>query len=233
MQPPQYVRHLSVTLAVGHRRRRHFRPEPAIIVSDQSPGEMEPALMTDATQILRRIELGDSKAAEELLPLVYNELRRLAAQKLAHENPGQTLQATALVHEAYIRLVGANEVQHWDSCRHFFAAAAEAMRRILIERARRKRSAKCGGMVSRDDVDVDRLCTRMTSEELIDLDAALNELAQDHPEKARLVTLRYFGGFNVEQCCEILQISRVYGPPILEVRPCLAASAHDGGSTVE
>ena len=111
------------------------------------------------------------------------------------------------MHEAYIRLVGANEVQHWDSCRHFFAAAAEAMRRILIERAR-KRSAKCGGMVSRDDVDIDRLCTRMTSEELIDLDAALNELVQDHPEKARLVTLRYFGGFNVEQCCEILQISR-------------------------
>ena len=164
--------------------------------------------MSDATQILQRIEQGDPKAAEELLPLVYDELRRLAAQKLAHEKPGQTLQATALVHEAYIRLVDANEVQHWDSCRHFFAAAAEAMRRILIERARQKRSLKRGGDYQRVELDaVEPAVLPLACDDLLGLDEAIQKLEKKDPRKAQLVKLRFFAGLTTAQAAEALGVS--------------------------
>src|SRR5262249_53992140 len=140
--------------------------------------------MNEVTEILLAIEQGDPKAAEELLPLVYDELRKLAARKLAQEKPGQTLQATALVHEAYLRLVGADHVQSWDNRGHFFAAAAEAMRRILIESARRKMRVKHGGGLDRVEIELGTLPTRMTSESLISLDEALAELGRHEPRKA-------------------------------------------------
>ncbi|NUQ62749.1 MAG: sigma-70 family RNA polymerase sigma factor [Pirellulales bacterium] len=164
--------------------------------------------MSDVTQILTAIQQGDAQAAEQLLPLVYDELRRLASQKLGHESPGHTLQATALVHEAYIRLVDVEKAQHWDSRRHFFAAAAEAMRRILVEDARRKHRKKHGGdhhrrRLHEDDVAVDRDLS-----ELLALDEALSDLAAAAPEKAELVKLRYFAGLTEEQAAETLGISR-------------------------
>jgi RNA polymerase sigma factor (TIGR02999 family) len=164
--------------------------------------------MSDVTRILSAIEDGDPHAAEELLPLVYDELRQLAAQKLAHEKPGQTLQATALVHEAYLRLVDVDKAQHWDNARHFFAAAAEAMRRILIESSRHKRSEKHGGQrqrISIDDVDAIAMshCT-----DLLDLDEALIKLAEEDPIKAQLVTLRYFAGLSVQEAADVMGISR-------------------------
>jgi RNA polymerase sigma factor (TIGR02999 family) len=163
--------------------------------------------MSDVTRILNAIERGDAKATDELLPLVYEELRLLAAQKLSHESPGQTLQATALVHEAYIRLVGDGS-ESWDGRRHFFAAAAEAMRRILIESARRKKSAKRGGERCRVDMaDVDACC-HMPSEELIVLDEALDRLGSEAPLKAELVKLRFFAGLSIDQAAEALGISR-------------------------
>jgi RNA polymerase sigma factor (TIGR02999 family) len=165
--------------------------------------------MSDVTRILSQIESGDPKAAEQLLPLVYQELRRLAAAKMAQEKPGQTLQATALVHEAYVRLVDVDQAQHWDSRGHFFAAAAEAMRRVLIDAARRRASQKHGGAHQRVETELDDLATRMTAQELISLDEALNELAAVAPERAKLVTLRYFGGMTIEQAAETLGISRV------------------------
>src|SRR5262245_4353309 len=134
--------------------------------------------MSEVTRILSAIEQGDPHAAEELLPLVYDELRRLAAQKLARETPGQTLQATALVHEAYLRLVGQGEAQHWDSRGHFFAAAAEAMRRILVEHARRRRSSKHGGGLKRQDADKISLAAPEPIEDLLALDEALDKLAE-------------------------------------------------------
>ena len=163
--------------------------------------------MADVTQILAAIEGGDPRAAEQLLPLVYSELRKLAAQKMAQENPGQTLQATALVHEAYLRLVGADKVQLWNSRGHFFAAAAEAMRRILIESARRHRSQKRGGDWRR--VDLDAACSVMepAAEELLVLDEALSKLAAAHPEKADLVKLRYFAGLTLDEAAKLLGIS--------------------------
>ncbi len=167
------------------------------------------AYMTDVTQILGRIEDGDSSAAEQLLPLVYQELRKLASAKLGHEKPGQTLQATALVHEAYLRLVNVDKAQSWDSRGHFFSSAAEAMRRILVENARRKLRLKHGGEATRLDLEIADLPTRMTPEDLIDLDEMLERFAQDHPAKAELVTMRYFGGMTIEQAAEALQISRV------------------------
>src|SRR5437016_9774643 len=160
--------------------------------------------MKDVTRILSAIEQGDPQASEQLLPLVYDELRQLAAQRLAREAPGQTLQATALVHEAYLRLVKVEEVPHWNSRGHFFAAAAEAMRRILVENARRKKRIKHGGNRERVEIDMASLPTRMSADELLALDEALEKLQQHDPVKARLVTLRYFGGMTIEQASAVL-----------------------------
>ena len=163
--------------------------------------------MTDVTRILNAIEQGDAKAADELLPLVYEELRRLATHKMSHEPPGQTLQATALVHEAYIRLVGSHD-QNWSGRTHFFAAAAEAMRRILIDNARRKQRLKRGGARQRVDLDKVNITFEDPSTNIIALDEALAKLTQEDPVKADLVKLRYFAGLTIEQSAEILNISR-------------------------
>jgi len=165
--------------------------------------------MSQVTQILYAIEQGSSAASEQLLPLVYDELRKLASQKLSQEKAGQTLQATALVHEAYLRLVDVDKVQHWNSRGHFFAAAAEAIRRILIENARRKKRVKHGGELNRVDIELTDLPTSMSNDELIALDVALQQLQQEDPIKSQLVTLRYFGGMTIEQASEVLGISRV------------------------
>ena len=150
--------------------------------------------MSDVTRILSAIEQGDPSAAEQLLPLVYDELRQLAAQKLAHEAPGQTLQPTALVHEAYLRLVGGGEERHWNSRGHFFAAAAEAMRRILVESARRKRSRKHGGGLVRQDLDAVQPAAPELGEDLLAPDEALNRLAEKDPVKAeRWPSFPFFG----------------------------------------
>ena len=170
--------------------------------------------MTGVTQILSRIESGDPYAAEQLLPLVYDELRKLAAARLSHENPGQTLQATALVHEAYLRLVG-NQRQavgsaddaRWNGRGHFFAAAAEAMRRILIESARRKSSAKHGGEFQRVDLDEAQLVVSDRRLDLIALDEALDRLATHDTRKAELVKLRFFAGLSSAQAASALGIS--------------------------
>ena len=165
--------------------------------------------MSDVTQILLAIEQGDAQAGEQLLPLVYEELRKLAAHKMAKESSDHTLQATALVHEAYLRLVGSNHKQNWDNRGHFFAAAAEAMRRILVENARRKQRIKHGGGRVRVDVELIDLPTHLPPEELIALDEALEKLHQQDPTKAKLVSLRYFAGMTIEQAAVFLQISRV------------------------
>jgi RNA polymerase sigma factor (TIGR02999 family) len=163
--------------------------------------------MSDVTQILSQIESGDSAAAEQLLPLVYEELRKLAAAKLAQEKPGQTLQATALVHDAYIRLVDVDKAQHWDSRGHFFSAAAEAMRRILIERARRKNREKHGGQLKRVSMpDVDPADAPRDAE-LLFLDEALTRLAAIRPQAAELVKLLFFAGLSVDQAAEVVRIS--------------------------
>jgi RNA polymerase sigma factor (TIGR02999 family) len=164
--------------------------------------------MSKVTRILSAIEQGDPHAAEQLLPLVYDELRQLAAEKLAQERPGQTLQATALVHEAYLRLVEVDKAQHWDSRRHFFAAAAEAMRRILIDNARRKRTAKHGGGLQRLELHDVEVPAGTRSPDLLALDEALTKLAAEDPIKAQLVTLRYFGGLSVQEAADTLGISR-------------------------
>ena len=163
--------------------------------------------MSDVTRILTAIEQGDTKAADKLLPLVYEELRRLAAQKMSQELPGQTLQATALVHEAYVRLVG-SEARDWSGRTHFFAAAAEAMRRILIENARRKRRLKHGGALQKVDLDDACMFIEGPSEDIVALDEALARLALEDPVKADLVKLRYFAGLTIEQAAKILGISR-------------------------
>ncbi len=164
--------------------------------------------MSDVTQILSAIEGGDSQASARLLPLLYDELRRLAVQKLANERPGQTLQATALVHEAYLRLVDVEKAQHWKSRGHFFGAAAEAMRRILVDNARRKHSAKHGGDWARIEVqDVD-LITGPKTDSLLALDEALTKLSEEEPAKAELVKLRYFAGLTLEEAADVLGISR-------------------------
>jgi RNA polymerase sigma factor (TIGR02999 family) len=162
---------------------------------------------TDVTQILNAIEHGDPHAAHQLLPLVYDELRRLAAQKLRSEAPGQTLQPTALVHEAYLRLVGTGHEQRWDSRGHFFAAAAEAMRRILVETVRRKRSLKRGGGRPREEFDEVQLAAPEPVEDLLALDEALEKLAARDPVKAELVKLRYFAGMTIEEAAAALGIS--------------------------
>jgi RNA polymerase sigma factor (TIGR02999 family) len=163
--------------------------------------------MTDVTRILSAIDQGDAQAAEQLLPLVYDELRRLAAQKLSHEKPGQTLQATALVHEAYIRLVG-SEDQNWDSHGHFFAAAAEAMRRILVENARRKESLKHGGGRSRIGLEHLHTAAGVPPENLIAIDEALGELERHDSQAAELVKLRYFAGLGHREAATALGIGR-------------------------
>jgi RNA polymerase sigma factor (TIGR02999 family) len=164
--------------------------------------------MTDVTRILSAIEQGDPSAAEQLLPLVYDELRKLAAQKMAQEKPGQTLQATGLVHEAYIRLVDVDKAQHWDSRGHFFAAAAEAMRRILVENARRKLRIKRAGEQRRLDLDDADLLTNMPPDELVMLDDAIETLAAHDHLAAELVKLRYFVGLSVEDVAEALGVPR-------------------------
>jgi RNA polymerase sigma factor (TIGR02999 family) len=164
--------------------------------------------MSNITQILSAIEQGDSHAAERLLPLVYDELRRLAGQRLAHETPGQTLQPTALVHEAYLRLVGQGDEPHWDGRGHFFAAAAEAMRRILIENARRKHRLKRVGDRQRVDLDQVQAVSDTPSEDLQSLDEALDLLALEDAQKAELVKLRFYGGLTVEEAGRCLSISR-------------------------
>jgi RNA polymerase sigma factor (TIGR02999 family) len=165
--------------------------------------------MTDVTRILSAIEQGDPSAAEQLLPLVYEELRALAAARLAQEKPGQTLQATALVHEAYLRLVDTEKAQHWNSRGHFFAAAAEAMRRILIDNARRKGRQKRGGTPwQRVDLDSQDLISQTTPDEMLLLDDALAALTAEEPEAGQLVKLRYFAGLSIEQAAELLGLSR-------------------------
>jgi RNA polymerase sigma factor (TIGR02999 family) len=163
--------------------------------------------MTEVTRILHQIHQGDPSAAELLMPLVYDELRKLAAVRLAQEQAGQTLQATALVHEAYLRLVDVDEAQHWNSRGHFFAAAAEAMRRILVESARRKRSQKRGGGLARHHVDEVQLAVPEVGLDLLALDEALDRLAEKDPVKARLVELRHFAGLTIEQAATALGLS--------------------------
>ena len=162
--------------------------------------------LDDVTRVLSAIEQGDQQAAEQLLPLVYDELRKLAAQKLAQERPGQTLQATALVHEAYLRLVDVETVQPWDSRGHFFAAAAEAMRRILVDRARRHRAQKRGG--GHERLDLPELAAKDDPVDLLALDDALQKLEAQHPHKAQVVKLRFFAGCTLEETAQILGISR-------------------------
>ena len=163
--------------------------------------------MSDVTRILSAIEDGDTQAAERLLPLVYEELRKLAAQKMSQEDPGQTLQATALVHEAYIRLVDVEKVQHWNSRGHFFAAAAEAIRRILIESARRKTRGKHGGDRRRVTLEEASALVDFPLEDLLALDEALVNLAKQHAGKAELVKLRFFAGMTIPQAADALGIS--------------------------
>lgn len=160
--------------------------------------------MTPVTQLLEAAHRGDRQAAAELLPLVYGELRKLAAAKLTHEKPGQTLDATALVHEAFLRLVGD---QQFDGRGHFFAAAAEAIRRILVEQARRRQAAKRGGQLRREDLDPDRVTAPAPDDELLALHESLDALAGQHPEKAELVKLRYFAGLTADQAAAALGIS--------------------------
>jgi RNA polymerase sigma factor (TIGR02999 family) len=164
--------------------------------------------MTDVTRILSAIDKGDPHAAGQLLPLVYNELRQLAAQKLAQEKPGQTLQATALVHEAYLRLVDVEHAQRWNSRGHFFAAAAEAMRRILVEQARHKQCHKHGGGRHRVALDAGQLAYLPADEGLLAVHEALERLAAEDPRAAELVKLRYFAGLSVEQAAEALGVPR-------------------------
>jgi RNA polymerase sigma factor (TIGR02999 family) len=164
--------------------------------------------MNDVTRILSTIEHGDPKAAGELLPLVYDELRKLAAQRLAQEKPGQTLQATALVHEAYLRLVDTDEAQQWNSRGHFFAAAAEAMRRILVDEARRKRAEIHGGDRRRVELAAGDWLSRATPEEIVAIDDSLARLAADDPASAELVKLRLFAGMSVEEAARCLGVSR-------------------------
>jgi RNA polymerase sigma factor (TIGR02999 family) len=179
-------------LECGKRNRRSQRVPP----------------MSEVTRILSAIEQGDAHAAEQLLPLVYDELRKLAAERMAQEKPGQTLQATALVHEAYLRLVDTEKAQHWNSRGHFFAAAAEAMRRILVEQARRKQADRHGGGRQRVNLPEDLAATEAHCEDLVALDEALSRLERHDPDTARLVKLRYFAGLSHQDAAQALGISR-------------------------
>src|SRR5262245_58652948 len=164
--------------------------------------------MSEVTRILSAIEQGEPHAAEQLLPLVYDELRKLAAARLAQEKPGQTLQATALVHEAYLRLVDADQAEHWNGRGHFFAVAAEAMRRILVDNVRRKRAEKHGGGRHRVNLDERDAVAMAPPDELLALDEALESLTRNDPTAAELVKLHCFGGLTVEQAAEPLNLSR-------------------------
>jgi len=183
-----------------------FAKPHAAMLKDRFEG-FSGAGMSDVTQILSAIERGDPKASEQLLPLVYEELRRLAAAKMAQESPDHTLQATALVHEAYVRLVDQERQPHWNHRGHFFAAAAEAMRRILVESARRKRSLKEGGDCRRTPLDEAEIAAPARRPDLLALDEALARLAERRPDVAQLVMLRYFAGLTMEQAAESLGIS--------------------------
>jgi RNA polymerase sigma factor (TIGR02999 family) len=163
--------------------------------------------MSDVTRILQSIEGGDPQAAEKLLPLVYDELRKLAAAKMAQEKPGQTLQATALVHDAYVRLVDVEQAQHWNSRGHFFSAAAEAMRRILVDNARTRQSDKRGGRFQRAGIEQVEIAAEPRSIDLIALDEALDELAVHDPRKAELVKLRFFAGLTLREAADVLEIA--------------------------
>jgi RNA polymerase sigma factor (TIGR02999 family) len=165
------------------------------------------AMKDEVTSILSAVEQGDLRAAERLLPLIYDELRALAARKLAHEKPGQTLQATALVHEAYIRLVDTEKAQHWNSRGHFFAAAAEAMRRILIEKARQKSTRRRGQGRARSELRDDDLVASPLEDELLDLDEALTKLTAIDADAAAVAKLRLFAGMSVEEIAKIQQLS--------------------------
>lgn len=169
--------------------------------------------MSNVTRLLKQVELGEAGAAEQLLPMVYQELRDLAAAKLAQEKPGQTLQATALVHEAFLRLVAkpqglvGDADPRWDGRGHFFAAAAEAMRRILVDQARRKATAKRGGELGRVELDPELVAAPDVQEDLVALDAALDQLAAEYPQHAKLVNLRYFGGLTLPDAANVLGLS--------------------------
>lgn len=165
--------------------------------------------VADVTHILQSLQAGEPQAADELLPLVYAELRRLAAGKMSHEKPGQTLDATALVHEAYVRLLGPGETgcARFANRRHFFASAAEAMRRILVENARRKKRTRHGGKLKRADVDVNLVAGPSSDDELLALDTALEKLALEDPVKAQLIQLRFFAGLSNEEAAAALEIS--------------------------
>ena len=163
--------------------------------------------MSEVTRILSQIESGDPSAAEQLLPLVYEELRKLAAVKLAQEKPGQTLQATALVHDAYLRLVDTEQARHWNSRGHFFGAAAEAMRRILVDQARRRKAAKRGGEAQREELHESAIAGGRPPEELLAVDELLDCLAEIDPAAANLVKLRFFVGLNMSEVAEALGIS--------------------------
>src|SRR4051794_13256720 len=163
--------------------------------------------LSAGTQVLAAVERGDADAAEQLLPLVYGELRKLAAQRMAEEKPGQTLQPTALVHEAYVRLVGGSQPQDWSGRGHFFAAAAEAMRRILVEAARRKQAGRRGGGHARQALDPDAVAAPEPDADLLALDEALRRLAEKDPQKAELVQLRYFAGLTIEEAALALGVS--------------------------
>ncbi len=163
--------------------------------------------MDDVKNILWQIESGNAKATEQLLPLLYDELRKMAAQKLAHEKPGQTLQATALVHEAYVRLVDVEKSQSWNSRGHFFGAAAEAMRRILVERARRRERIKHGGDRRREEFELLEIAAPEAPDDLVALDEALDRLSENDPQSGELVKLRYFAGLTIAQAADVLKIS--------------------------
>jgi RNA polymerase sigma factor (TIGR02999 family) len=182
------------------------------MLSPSGPSRLSVPPMSDVTRILSAIEQGDPHAAAQLLPLVYEELRRLATRKLAQERPGQTLEATALVHEAYLRLVGTSPEgagREWQGRAHFFAAAAEAMRRILVEKARRKGRHKHGGGVPRVDIELANIVSPMPDEDLLALDEAMTRLAAEDPVRAKLVELRFYAGLSNEEAARVLGISGV------------------------
>ena len=162
--------------------------------------------MNDVTQMLSKIQHGDSKAVEQLFPLVYEELRKLAAAKMAQEKPGQTLQATALVHDAYVRLVDVEKAQHWDSRIHFFSAAAEAMRRILVDRAREKKALKRGGDWERMEFDSAGIADVAPVDELLVVHDLFDRLAEDHAQEAAVAKLHYFAGFNISEAARALEL---------------------------
>jgi len=187
--------------------------------------------MSDVTRILSQIEQGNPAAAEQLLPLVYDELRKLAAARLAQEKPGQTLQATALVHDAYIRLVDVEGEQSWDNRGHFFAAAAESMRRILVESARRKGREKHGGNLDRKELVVDAIALTVPAEELLAIHEALGKLEATNPQAAQLVKMRYFAGFTIPETAEHMGISPRKANQIWTyARAWLATEIADGSS---